>query len=329
MNNAPAVSAHFDAALHHRSAPELAIAPARYSPARLVGENRVCNLCEAPSTIDEAHELGRVRSNVRRFLNEVFTVWRCRNCESLHSLEAIDYAEYYRDYPMQAQSFDFVARRFLSQRLKHLVKAGVTKQSSILDYGCGNGVFVRFLRERGYAKAEGYDPYSTTFGDRNVLAEQYDVVTSQDVVEHVPDPRAYVSELRSMVAPGGLLAIGTPDAAALHLNDPDQARLHQPFHRHLLTRDVLARLMTNDGSAIVRESRRFYVDTWLPFLNSSFLFHYIQAAGGALEATFEPIRFELILRRPSLLLHGLFGRLGKPKDALIIVRTPTKRLTAG
>lgn len=287
--------------------------------------NRQCNLCDAPGTYEGAKEVGRVRSNVRRFLDESFTVWRCTNCGSLHSLEDIDYAEYYRDYPMQAQPLDFVARRFFSQRLRQLQAAGVGKNSRILDYGCGNGTFVRFLRERGYDKAEGYDPYSTTFGDPKVLSDRFDVVTSQDVIEHVPDPRAYLEELRAMVKPRGLLAIGTPDASKLRIDDPldGVGRLHQPFHRHLLTRDVLASLMTQKNYSVVHEAGRFYVDTWFPFLNSSFLFRYMQSTGGAVEAGFEPIQFGRIMSTPSLLLHGLFGRvLAKAQDTLIIARAP-------
>ena len=285
--------------------------------------NRICNLCDVPGTFEGAQDVGRVRSNVRRFLHEQFTVWRCTNCGSLHSLEDIDYSEYYRDYPLQAQKLDFAARRFFSQRLAELRTAGVQREDSILDYGCGNGGFVRFLRERGYAKAHGYDPYSSTFGDRKILADRFDVVASQDVIEHVPSPKDYLKELRSMVRPGGLLAIGTPDAAALRIDDPldESGRLHQPFHRHLITRDLLAQLMTQGGDTIVHEAERYYVDTWVPFLNSGFLFRYMHTTGGAIDAGLEPIRLRVILTTPTLLIQGLLGRfLQKRQDLLFVVR---------
>ncbi|MDP3493636.1 MAG: class I SAM-dependent methyltransferase [Hyphomonadaceae bacterium] len=288
-------------------------------------ENRICNLCEYPGTFEGARDVGRVRSNVREFLHERFTVWRCTHCGSLHSLEAIDYSRYYRDYPLRRQKLDFAARRFFSQRLSELRMAGVKPSSSILDFGCGNGSFVRFLRERGYANAQGYEPYSSEYDDPRVLKDRFDIVTSQDVLEHVPSPKDYLKELRSMVRPGGLLAVGTPDAAELRIDDPldESGRLHQPFHRHLITRDLLAQLMTQGGATIIHEARRYYVDTWIPFLNSSFLFNYMHRTGGAIDAGLETIRLGTIMASPALLFRGLLGRfLQRKQDVLIVVRIP-------
>ena len=68
--------------------------------------------------------------------------------------------------------------------LKHArLKTGTT----LLDYRCGNGHFVRYAREHG-VRAECYDPYSQEFGDASVLDRSYDFVTAQDVLKHVDDP---------------------------------------------------------------------------------------------------------------------------------------------
>jgi len=287
-------------------------------------ESRLCNLCDAPGQIDNAPEVKKVRSNVRQFQREEFTVWRCRTCGSLHCLEDIDYATYYHNYPLQNQKPDFFTLKLFSSRLRQLIGGGLLTSHSILDYGCGNGGFVRFLRAQGYSLAEGYDPYSETFSDRAVLTQTYDFVISQDVLEHAPDTLAFLDELLSLVrAGGGMAAIGTPDAAKISLNDAIDAvgQLHQPHHRHILTRSQLEKLIEARGFNITKVLRRWYVDTWIPFLNSSFFFHYVAATGCAVDSMFEPIRYRTIFSSPQLLLYGLFGRLRNPhKDVLVFAQ---------
>lgn len=287
-------------------------------------ECRQCNLCENPGLIDDASEVKRIRSNVRQFQNEEFTVWRCSNCGSLHCLEDIDYERYYQDYPLHMQKPDFFTLQLFSSRLRQLVRGGLEQKHSVLDYGCGNGGFVSFLREKGYSSAEGYDPYDESFSNCAVLGQKYDYVISQDVIEHAPDTLSFLDEMLTLVRSGGGIAvIGTPDAANISLHDPIDAvgQLHQPHHRHILAMAQLERLIEARGFRITRSLHRWYVDTWIPFLNSSFFFHYTAAAGGTVDSIFEPIRYPLIFSSPRLLLYGLFGRFMDPrKDSLIFAQ---------
>jgi 2-polyprenyl-3-methyl-5-hydroxy-6-metoxy-1,4-benzoquinol methylase len=288
------------------------------------GGYRRCTLCPEGSAFEEAADAHKVRSNVRRFRDQTFTVWRCRGCGCLHCLEDIDYAAYYADYPLKRQRLDFFTRRMYSSRLALLARAGLRRDHRILDYGCGNGAFVRFLRERGYAGAAGYDPYSTAFADPAALDARYDLVTTQDVIEHAPDPIAFLDRVTALVIrPGGLLAVGTPDASEIDLRAPLDVvgQLHQPYHRHLLTRAWLAREIEARGFRIAAEVRRWYTDTWFPFCNSAFLTRFWAANGGVIDASFEPVSASVFLRHPGLLIHGLLGRLWAPgKDVVVFGR---------
>jgi hypothetical protein len=99
--------------------------------------------------------------------------------------------------------------------LKHArLKTGTT----LLDYRCGNGYFVRYTWEHG-VRAGGYNPYSQEFGDASELDRSYHFVTARDVLEHLDDPHALVDDLKSHAVPGGRLAIGTPNADAIDLHD--------------------------------------------------------------------------------------------------------------
>ena len=48
-----------------------------------------------------------------------------------------------------------------------------------------------------------------------VGGEQFDLVTSMEVVEHVADPAAFVRGLAGALAPGGLMILSTPNRTAL------------------------------------------------------------------------------------------------------------------
>lgn len=85
----------------------------------------------------------------------------------------------------------------------------MTAESTWLDYGCGVGGLVAFLRARGVPRADGFDPSPATKGfmppgvgmvSTNRLADlrgHFDVVTAIEVLNHVPDPVAELALLRS------------------------------------------------------------------------------------------------------------------------------------
>src|SRR5690242_5776407 len=113
-----------------------------------------CTLC-GTGTLTGSSEVGPVPSNVRRHKADVFTYWRCSGCGSLHCAEDADLAYYYKDYPIKQQELNFHARMGYRNRLRMLRRAGVRRTQRTLDYGCGPGLFVRFLQSKGFQNAAG------------------------------------------------------------------------------------------------------------------------------------------------------------------------------
>src|SRR4051794_19175563 len=147
-----------------------------------LAECTACCFCDPPGSLHNSPEIAAVRSNVREFSDESFTVWRCGRCRSLHSREAIDPERYYAHYPIHQHEESLIANAAMSARLRELVSLGLREDSTILDYGCGGGPFVKFLRHRGFARIQGYDPFVPTFSDRAVLMKKYNFVLAQDVI---------------------------------------------------------------------------------------------------------------------------------------------------
>lgn len=107
---------------------------------------------------------------------------------------------------------------------KHLPLA----DAKILDIGCGGGLFLSLLQEKGaqvigielsdsraqYAKSRhglaiDKHPIESDHWQRN-FAGQFDAVTLWDVIEHVNYPQQTLQSAVNVLKPGGLLLIDTP-----------------------------------------------------------------------------------------------------------------------
>lgn len=275
----------------------------------------ICNICSKPGRLDQSSEVNLIPSNVRNFQTERFTVWRCPTCLSLHSKEDIKLDEYYRYYPLRNTKLDIWARAAYGMRLKRLKREGIDKKNTILDYGCGNGLFVKYLNSKGYSNVVGYDPYVPEFSNKKILKEKYDVITVQDVIEHHNNPQSLMGELVYLLRPGGMICIGTPNSEKIDLLHPAKfmSSLHQPYHRHILSSKALIEMAKKYDLKEGRFYSRFYYDTLYPTINSRFLQTYIIYAGNVLDAAVEPPKIKMVLTSPLLLFYAFFGYFFSPK----------------
>lgn len=282
-----------------------------------------CNICQ--SACDAAEEAS-VPSNVRAFRNELFHVWRCPTCASLHARDEVDLAHYYASYPFhtlgEQRDTDGLLRAMYRNQLRRLRAAGLRPEHTVLDYGCGGGAFVKFLRAAGYEKVYGFDEYSEHFADRSVLDARYDVIVSQDVLEHVAEPWDFLRTLSGLLAPSGVVLIGTPNAEALNLEQLETSvhALHQPYHRHILSKRMLLELGGKLGWQLVRYYPSMYSNTLLPFVNQRFLLHYFRAGDNTLDIVTQPIQIKNPkLYTPATLFWGLFGYFFPPETDVAVV----------
>ncbi len=273
-----------------------------------------CNLCGHQARQGQATDVCIVPSNVREFHHEHFTVWRCQHCRSLHALEPVDLDRYYERYPFKKHVMNFATGRAYHNRLRLLARRGTRKDSRILDYGCGAGLFIEYLRRQGYRNVEGYDAYAQNYADKTPLARRFDVIVSYDVIEHVEEPRRFFAALADRLDDGGLLVIGTPNANEIDVSSPDgfSMELHQPYHRHILSEQALAQLGTGAGLEVEDVYRRFYFDTLYPTVNTRFMEEYVRATGNVIDVVVEKPRPDVVLRSHRLLFHAFFGYFAPP-----------------
>jgi 2-polyprenyl-3-methyl-5-hydroxy-6-metoxy-1,4-benzoquinol methylase len=148
----------------------------------------------------------------------------------------------------------------------------------LLDIGSAHGWFLEEAAARG-ARATGVEPEEDVaagplsrgldvrpgfFPDVVGESEEFDVVTFNDVLEHIPDAGATHDACLRALRPGGVIAIHIPSADGLGYRVAGTAArvgAHGPFERfwqhglpsphcHYFRRASLARLLENSGFAV-------------------------------------------------------------------------------
>jgi len=266
-----------------------------------------CQICRYQAGDSVPEEMGKARGNTRRFCQTIFQLWQCPRCQTIHTVGPVDFADLYKNYPLNKRRLDSFARQTLGNLLRRLVKAGLKKSHAILDYGCGNGILLQYLQGKGYANLTGYDPFVEEYS--RLPQRRFDCVIANDVIEHCPSPRAMIADCLNKLGSEGLLYIGTADAKGVEMRnlDPHIMRLHLPFHRVIVTEKALHHLVAEVGLRIVSSYTRSYMDTVLPFANYRFLDEFNRALGHEMDRAFEPSSSRLVLKKPRLLFYGLFG----------------------
>lgn len=148
----------------------------------------------------------------------------------------------------------------------------------LLDVGSAHGWFLEEAAARG-ADATGIEPdeevaakplsrglavRSGYFPEVVADSESFDIVTFNDVLEHIPDVRATLQACARVVRPGGILSVNIPSADGLGYHVASTAArlgVRGPFERfwqyglpsphcHYFTRASLAKLMTECGFVV-------------------------------------------------------------------------------
>ncbi|RMF80291.1 MAG: class I SAM-dependent methyltransferase [Chloroflexi bacterium] len=119
-------------------------------------------------------------------------------------------------------------RRTFQGRLRRIEK--FVAPGRLLDVGCAAGFFMDEAHKRGWDVAGmdvsgfavqyvrdrfGYDAQHGSLTDLDYPAESYDLITMWDVIEHVPDPMAYVQQVATLLRPDGIFSLATPDVGSI------------------------------------------------------------------------------------------------------------------
>jgi SAM-dependent methyltransferase len=117
-------------------------------------------------------------------------------------------------------------RHRVGKRVLTSVHEAAPPGDRLLDVGSAHGWFVALAEDRGF-DAVGLEPDEIVaataqtptrlgyFPEAVAADERFDVITFNDVLEHVPDPRTVIAACRRHLKAGGVLSINIPCSSGL------------------------------------------------------------------------------------------------------------------
>ena len=236
-------------------------------------ENVPCGLCGA----DDAAPVTQI---------DGFHIVRCRHCDLIYVtpryqanfLQEIYTREYY-DHDGIKNGLEFFGydnyladedniRITFSRRLATI--EGYVEKGRLLDVGCATGFFLDLAQAQGWeVTGTEVSPFSAGYArehfaldvrlgglrDLALVSGSYDAVTMWDVIEHVTNPKAELSEAGRLLRPQGLLSIITPDAGSLVarlLGNRWEEFRRVREHIYFFSRRTMTRMLEQAGFDVLR-----------------------------------------------------------------------------
>jgi SAM-dependent methyltransferase len=206
-----------------------------------------------------------------------YGIGQCERCGSgrttpFPSVDELN-AFYSKEYQYDAHLLIEGEKRW---RARHILDAALPRGAErVLDVGCMYGYLLEEAKARGVreavgvelsagpakaASAKGLDVFCGTI---EALVEErrpsrFDLIVAQHVLEHVPDPAAFLTCARELVAPGGRLCVAVPnfDARARKVFRESWGWYQVPVHLHHFGVNGLESALEKAGYRVERLERR-------------------------------------------------------------------------
>jgi 2-polyprenyl-3-methyl-5-hydroxy-6-metoxy-1,4-benzoquinol methylase len=146
---------------------------------------------------------------------------------------------------------------------------GLAPGARVLDVGCGRGVILGPLADRGLEvhgvevsaeASRGADPRAQVrvapqLADAGYPDAHFDEVVIWHVLEHLADPRATLVEVRRILKPGGRLVVAVPNFSSAQARWSGSAWFHLDLPRHLyqFPLEALRRLLDDVGFEVATD----------------------------------------------------------------------------
>ena len=155
----------------------------------------------------------------------------CSSCGTIYTPYSPWYTSsyFYLGYYLKPEEVDTPA--FVKQRLEEITAefAPYRQTNRLLDIGCGAGGLLEAARKHGWqaqgldvsshaakhVRELGFEVFEGELNDAAYPAAHFDVVTAAELLEHIFEPRALLSEIARILRPGGLFWTTTPHARGI------------------------------------------------------------------------------------------------------------------
>lgn len=230
----------------------------------------LCVFCSSPETA--------LKFNTSASNGVVYGIRKCASCDAVFisppptpAQLAEAYSEKYygfgehKFFPALETFLNYV-RKFQAQKISKLRPPPAT----VLDVGCGNGVFLGNLIRLGYqctgielpgkaaeraARIAELKLFTSPLSNELLAGEQYDVIVMCHVLEHLSQPREALNICATHLKKGGYLVIDQPNIESLQsrLFRQNWFHLDPPRHLNFLPNHTLASHLSEQGLELVKK----------------------------------------------------------------------------
>jgi SAM-dependent methyltransferase len=219
-----------------------------------------CNLCGSDN-----YRVIYSMPDARYFVDEWFNVVECINCGLGFVNPRPTRSEIARYYPSSFYDYfdherDYHLHRYAAEA-KFLPEIASNNERLLLDLGCANGDFPRFMQKRGW-KVEGvevsesskritdFKVYKQEFKEIAAYEPRYDAITAWAVLEHVHDPMSYFKKASQVLKSGGIFVFlvtnfKSVSSRSLFLEDI-------PRHLYFFTEETVKEYLAESGFDLIQ-----------------------------------------------------------------------------
>lgn len=250
------------------------------------GSSPLCPICEGPTT---SHRQGLYDD--RYGYPGQFDARRCRRCGHLFIVASFSDEElgqlYSLWYPRAEVRYDELPPLAPTHGLhawlngeRHAAHSWCPPNVSVLDIGCGFGRTLAYHTARGCravgveadehavaeARRHGLTVIHGLFDPKDHEPASYDYVTMDQVLEHARQPVKFMSDVATVLKPGGVAIVSTPNAGGYGeaLFGVRWINWHTPYHLNLFTKQSMRRLAGRTGFTVAA-MRTTTATAWLRY----------------------------------------------------------------
>lgn len=187
---------------------------------------------------------------------EKFKIFKCLNCQSLLldtanlKINKHFFQKYYSsDYYPQISNLTKIYITLTNWIRNKIIFDNISpkiKRPKVLDVGCGSGYFLTNLPPHFQKHGIDINPTAAKLYKRNKISfinadflnislktDNYDLITSFHVIEHISDPQLFIDKIYNYLKPGGTAIISFPNSQSLGSTIGRQNWFHLDSPRHL------------------------------------------------------------------------------------------------
>ncbi|MBI5675575.1 MAG: class I SAM-dependent methyltransferase [Nitrospirae bacterium] len=215
------------------------------------------------------------RITAQPYFNDIDYILECGRCGIIFDMRSsLDKKYYEKERSTHVDKDKIRSReRNVSQRAA-LIKGFLYKEASVLDIGCGEGLFLKEIKRyvadiQGLEPTEFYADYARIelkidviqgmIEDTDFPEASFNIITMFHVLEHFQDPGMALGKISRWLKPGGCLVIEVPDISSPYARYKGPAwELIIPEHRfHFTLKSLTGLLQRHNFIPAITRNRDF------------------------------------------------------------------------